>query len=265
MARILRGYDFDRVCSIGINLEQPCVIVSGRTFSEYDDFIKSFAQEYPVYIRGVGSRGDAVHAGLHKASIINLLGITEFYEDDPVQMRIILEKCPSCTVYLVSRTRDGKIVLKKQCTTIFLIVDKSTFGGAFFVGKNMDELIKSIQHYYRDCCTDFKFSIYRGTLNKPILKNSSHTKTHYDLDEPGLKVELGTREVRSTVTNTYEDNHICFPILPECNMMEEFPKKLFLHHDDDSWTVSDKNDNSIYDVHELQPSNTEFTVFHCDG
>ncbi len=97
----LRGYDFDGVTTIGVDLKAPFVIISGRTFSEYDDWIKHYANSVPVYIRGVGARGDAVHAGNHKAAMINLLGVTEFYEDDVTQMNIILKNCPNCTVYWV--------------------------------------------------------------------------------------------------------------------------------------------------------------------
>lgn len=97
----LNGYDFDGVTSIGVRLQQPCVIISGRTFSEYDEFIKSFAQDVPMYIRGAGAPGDQQHAGKHKAAIINLLGVRNFYEDDPVQLQIIRDNCPNCKVFLV--------------------------------------------------------------------------------------------------------------------------------------------------------------------
>ena len=101
MTAILRGYDFDGVTTVGIPFVQPCVIISGRTFAEYDEHIKHYASIVPVYIRGVGNFGDSIHAGEHKAAMINLLGVGEFFEDDPKQIEIIRKNCPKCTVFWV--------------------------------------------------------------------------------------------------------------------------------------------------------------------
>jgi hypothetical protein len=51
-----------------------------------------------VYIRGVGAYGDRIHAGSFKAIMINILGVTEFHEDDDVQIDIITKNCPNCKV-----------------------------------------------------------------------------------------------------------------------------------------------------------------------
>lgn len=95
---MLRGYDIDGVLTAGVKPRGNFVIVSGRTFAEYDEFAKRAAKIAPVYIRGVGAYGDQVHAGQFKAAMIMLLGIEEFHEDDPVQIDIIRKHCPKCTV-----------------------------------------------------------------------------------------------------------------------------------------------------------------------
>lgn len=78
--------------------EQPRCCITGRTFSEYDKSIANVASKMPVYIRGTGKVGDGVHAGEFKASMINLLGVTHFMEDDPGQMAIIQERCPHVVI-----------------------------------------------------------------------------------------------------------------------------------------------------------------------
>lgn len=94
----MRGYDIDGVLTVGIELEYPCVIISGRTFGEYNDVAKQAAQKAPVYIRGTGQECDGNHAGEFKAQMINILGVTEFYEDDPIQIKIIKKNCPNCKI-----------------------------------------------------------------------------------------------------------------------------------------------------------------------
>lgn len=96
----LNGYDIDGVLTAGKEPVLPCVVISGRTFAEYDDFAKKAASKYPVYIRGVGQYGDRVHAGNFKAETINRLGVTDFWEDDYVQAEIIMKECPGCKVNL---------------------------------------------------------------------------------------------------------------------------------------------------------------------
>lgn len=77
------------------------VVISARTFSEYNKTCKDLAQDAPVYIRGTGNYGDRQDGGRFKASMINLLGVQEFYEDDPVQIRIIAKLAPDCRIFRV--------------------------------------------------------------------------------------------------------------------------------------------------------------------
>lgn len=97
----MNGYDIDGVLTSGITPIPPCVAISGRTFAEYDNTCKELAQHMPVYIRGAGDYGDRNHAGRWKAEQVKRLGITTFYEDDPVQARAVQSVNPNCKVVLV--------------------------------------------------------------------------------------------------------------------------------------------------------------------
>jgi len=98
-----RGYDIDGVLSIGVAPRGDYVIISGRTFAEYDDYARRLAQHAPLFIRGVGEPGDREHAARFKATMIQMLAVTEFYEDDPVQADIIARDCPTCRVVRVGQ------------------------------------------------------------------------------------------------------------------------------------------------------------------
>lgn len=103
----LIGFDIDGVLIKDGKLKLPplssenFVLISGRTFSEYDSQIRRLATFYPTYIRGIGVIGDREAAGRFKAQMILLLGVTEFYEDDIVQADLIKGTCPDCIVHLV--------------------------------------------------------------------------------------------------------------------------------------------------------------------
>jgi 2-phospho-L-lactate transferase/gluconeogenesis factor (CofD/UPF0052 family) len=94
----LYGYDIDGVLTAGVEPKEPYVVISGRTFAEYDNFVKLLATTAPVYIRGSGAYGDHIAAGHFKAEMINKLGVTEFHEDRPEQIEIIRRESPNCVV-----------------------------------------------------------------------------------------------------------------------------------------------------------------------
>ncbi len=100
------GYDLDgtiyRNGTIRVVDLTDAVVISGRTFVEYDDVARRVAQKCPVYIRGTGLYGDVAASGTFKALMVALLGVTVFYEDDPVQVEIIKQGNPDCEVVLVS-------------------------------------------------------------------------------------------------------------------------------------------------------------------
>jgi hypothetical protein len=95
------GYDIDGVLTAGYTPTGDDVVISGRTFAEYDDVAKQAAQICPVYIRGVGDYGDRMQAGRFKAQMILSLGVDRFYEDDPLQAAIIRFHAQDCEVVVV--------------------------------------------------------------------------------------------------------------------------------------------------------------------
>ena len=96
----LVGYDIDGVL-MRMKPGEGAVIISGRTFDEYDDYAKRLASIFPVYIRGTGLYGDRKHAGEFKAKMIKILGVTDFYEDDDLQAEIIKKANPKCNIKLL--------------------------------------------------------------------------------------------------------------------------------------------------------------------
>lgn len=76
----------------------PSVVISGRTWSEYDLVARTVAQQMPLYIRGQGVYGDRMAAAKFKAKMIELLGVTRFYEDDELQISVISTLCPRVDV-----------------------------------------------------------------------------------------------------------------------------------------------------------------------
>lgn len=98
------GYDIDGVLTNGYRPSPGDVVISGRTFPEYDDTAKRAAQICPVYIRGIGRFGDDQHAGEFKAEMITRLGVTKFYEDSPVQIEIIRSRCPHVEIVHVKKS-----------------------------------------------------------------------------------------------------------------------------------------------------------------
>jgi len=100
---VLIGYDIDGVMDQlfgNVPLENS-VVISGRTFADYDDLCKRIAQQVPLYIRGSGAYGDHEDAARFKALIINRLGVERYFEDVPLQAQIITDLCPNCEVRLV--------------------------------------------------------------------------------------------------------------------------------------------------------------------
>lgn len=102
----MNGYDIDGVLTAGYVPQPGDVVISGRTFAEYDHTAKRAAQICPVYIRGVGKFGDEEHAGKFKAEMIRALGVTKFFEDSERQIAIIRAMNPTCEIVHVQR---GKV------------------------------------------------------------------------------------------------------------------------------------------------------------
>jgi hypothetical protein len=98
---MLNGYDCDGVLTVGVVPERPWVCISGRTHAEAGVVPAILSESQGNYFRGVGPYDVHHHPGRFKAEKINELGVTRFFEDDPIQADIIRASCPGCEVYLV--------------------------------------------------------------------------------------------------------------------------------------------------------------------
>ncbi|MHC4616793.1 MAG: HAD family hydrolase [Planctomycetota bacterium] len=91
---MLRSYDIDGVITAGVRPVKPCIIVSGRKFTSAEKTHKQFQQlgidpTIAVYLRPNGAPADRQSAGMWKALIIGQAGVTEHWEDDPLQADIV--------------------------------------------------------------------------------------------------------------------------------------------------------------------------------
>lgn len=94
--RVLSGYDFDGVISIGIIPDRHGVIITGRSFEEapeINNFLKAKGIFNPVYFNPARfDMRSAEVSGKWKAHMIGLLGVGVFYEDEKVQADIIVDE-----------------------------------------------------------------------------------------------------------------------------------------------------------------------------
>jgi hypothetical protein len=100
---ILRGYDIDGVLvPRKVTPIHPYIVISGRLFHDWPKTIRELSDiDSAIYLRPF-RRDDVAECGAWKAAIINLAGVTEFFEDDPTQAAVICERCPQCLVHLVT-------------------------------------------------------------------------------------------------------------------------------------------------------------------
>ena len=95
----MNGYDIDGVLvPQKVKPQKPYIIITGRTYKEWDRTIKEVGTEAPIYMRPYGEYGNQSLAGKWKAEMINKLGVETFYEDDPVQIKIIQEDCSNVKI-----------------------------------------------------------------------------------------------------------------------------------------------------------------------
>lgn len=95
------AYDIDGTIDKLEELEPGSIVISGRTFAEYDETCKELAKNMPVYIRGSGNYGDRIHAGNFKALMIKMLEVDKYYEDDKIQIAIIKKLNPDVEIVKV--------------------------------------------------------------------------------------------------------------------------------------------------------------------
>jgi hypothetical protein len=94
----VNAYDLDGTLTAGIKPKEPYVIISGRTWSEWDSSVN---YGVPVAIRGTGRVGDWRAAVEFKVTMIYLWDILNYYEDDPRQAERLQNMCSECVIHLV--------------------------------------------------------------------------------------------------------------------------------------------------------------------
>lgn len=108
---MLCGYDYDRVWNEGYQ-DKNGIIITGRSYEEYPrtmaELKKDSNYSVPIYFNPLkADETNQENSGEWKSEMINKLGITDFWEDDPVQVDIIKLKT-GCNVHLVPTRGGGK-------------------------------------------------------------------------------------------------------------------------------------------------------------
>ncbi len=99
----LNGYDIDGVLTKGVIPVSPYVVISGRNYTEWEKTINEIGTNAPIYLNPASFPGKFDNrelSGEWKAEMINRLGITDFWEDDPVQAKVIALKT-KCNLNMV--------------------------------------------------------------------------------------------------------------------------------------------------------------------
>lgn len=95
------GLDFDGVYLDGFRYDGEFVIITGRMYHEFEKTVKLTDGSIPFYFRPFGVNYDDISAGYWKSYIINMMGITDFYEDTESQANVIKKNCKNCKVHKV--------------------------------------------------------------------------------------------------------------------------------------------------------------------
>lgn len=101
----MNSFDIDGVITVGLYPGPSDVIITGRSFEEEPEtkrMLRGKGIHNPVYFNPLPwADKTRKSSGEHKARIINELGITLHFEDDPIQIDVIQNQCPRCTVVAV--------------------------------------------------------------------------------------------------------------------------------------------------------------------
>ena len=101
----MNGYDIDGVLTIGMLPYKGDVIITGRSFEEAPEtyhFLFRKGIFNAVYFNPkTFDQKTKLNSGAWKASIINLLGVEKFFEDDQIQADKIEELAPNVFIQLV--------------------------------------------------------------------------------------------------------------------------------------------------------------------
>lgn len=105
-AVILNGYEIDGIFDAprihGFRPQAPYVIVTGRKYCDWSRTIREVGTLAPIYMRPDGNTGqDSSKSAQWKARMINLLGITTFYESNFDQFTELCRLAIFCNVVFV--------------------------------------------------------------------------------------------------------------------------------------------------------------------
>ena len=114
----LRGFDIDGVITVGfLPKTEFDIIVTGRSFQDYNLTMRQLEligldtdKHVPFFNHIDAPKVNATNGAIHKANIINLIGIHVYYEDSWYQAGIIAKRCPECDVFIVYQDEDGKVI-----------------------------------------------------------------------------------------------------------------------------------------------------------
>jgi hypothetical protein len=108
----MNGFDFDGVISLGIYPGPEDIIITGRSFEEQAEtisFIRSKNIQNIIYFNPQPfSKKSRKSSGIYKAKKIKELGITRFFEDDPVQIKEILKINPDLEIIYIKHNLEPK-------------------------------------------------------------------------------------------------------------------------------------------------------------
>lgn len=81
-------------------------IITGVSWREYSSFReKKIGPGLPIYFYpGEAGESDMVAIAKWKSDIINEVGVTKYYEDDPTTISVLTILCPKCKII---RVREG--------------------------------------------------------------------------------------------------------------------------------------------------------------
>ena len=107
---MIRGYDIDGVITDGVRpFGVRSFIITGRSYEQSEktlDYLYSLRVYNTVYFCPLmGKEITREVAGQWKADMIKLLKVSEFYEDDEIQLAIILKENPGIKVHHVVNGR----------------------------------------------------------------------------------------------------------------------------------------------------------------
>lgn len=79
-------------------------IITGNSWENFDDIDPL---DVPIFFNPLPKDGEhsLINIVNHKANIINKIGVTDFYENEPQQKNMLVIMCPKCKIHLVEEFR----------------------------------------------------------------------------------------------------------------------------------------------------------------